>query len=98
MLGKQRLDERSDLLSSFKDTMFKLQTLAKKYLDKDIKVLVKHKLLDNTLQPTDKGLEFLASYLFSVYKKELAAELRAEVKEEDDEDCEEEEKVTKKKK
>lgn len=68
--------------------MGKLQILAKKYLDKDIKTLVKHKYLDNTLAVTDEGLEFLASFLYSHFKAELADEARKQSKDkQEEEDC-----------
>jgi hypothetical protein len=95
-MGRRRIVGRcSQLLSSLKENMTKLEILAKKFLDPDIKVLVRHKLLNKDLSVTDEGLEFLAAYLFAEHKKGLADELRKQVKE--DESEEEEVKTTKKK-
>lgn len=98
MIGKRRRDEHSDLLSSAKETMSKLKILAKKYLDKDIKTMVKHKVLDNTLDVTDEGLEQLAAFLVSHHKAEFAQFLREQEKDKDVEDDDDGEEIKAKKK
>jgi hypothetical protein len=86
-MGRLRIDGRySQWLSSLRENMTKLEILAKKFLDKDIKILVKHKLLNKDLSVTDEGLEFLVAFLFAEYKAPLAAELRKQLKEDEGEE------------
>jgi len=69
-------------ISSAQSFMQTLNILAKKLLDADTKALVKAGVLDDCLKVKDT--EFILSFLVNLYKKDLAAEARALLKEQED--------------
>jgi len=69
-------------ITSARSFMQTLNILAKKLLDADTKALVKAGVLDDCLKVKDT--EFILSFLVNQYKKELAAEARASLKEQED--------------
>lgn len=65
-----------------KKPMSKLTTLAKKMLDSDLRAFVKLGVLDDSLEITDKGVDFLLAQYLSENKVRLAKEARKTLKEE----------------
>lgn len=66
----------------------KMKFLLKKYIDKDIKVLVKAGDLDSDLNRTSQGGTLLSDFLFDKFKTELADIRRAELREDKEDDKE----------
>lgn len=77
---------------SLRNGMNKLEILAKRFLDSDLKVAVKYKMLNKDLSVTEEGAEFLAAYLWAEHKTGLADALRKQKDEDDEEEKAEEKK------
>ena len=69
--------------------MSQLSKLAKKLLDADTKALVKAGVLDNELDVTEEGVDFVISFLIDKNKEELAKEARKQLQEQKKEDSDE---------
>lgn len=69
--------------------MSQLSKLAKKLLDPDTKALVKAGVLDNELEVTDEGADFVLTFLVEKNKVELAKEARKQLREQKKEEDEE---------
>lgn len=82
-LERELYFRRSVEITKPKANMNKLTILAKKLLDADTKVFVKAGILDESLEITDEGVDFLLAQYLADNKERLAAAAKELIKEEE---------------